>query len=774
MNRSTAVMSVVMLSFIGALAMTACQKAPQTSPAADASVDILSTKDNSETKETKETERTRRAQLDKTVWADEVLAQAHEAVFVDLWDRLRGEPKAAQILGNFPFERLRVCEPNAAPGDKKAPFACGWLSPQSWTSRLMALQTQGYRLTQSEWHHRRFIPGNENAGAQSVLKITLHVENRSESSRYIIEGSIRVAWMAAQQTDSTPRVASIDATGLKVSHSGVSPPFKPEVIFSSRDTPVLPLVVQDFDFNGFPDIALPGSNVLLRNTNGAFKSEQLFNHPLPPSNGPLQVHSAVATDFDNDGFHDMLVVRRDAPPLLYKGGSDKLFPRPAESIALGGRPLKEPSATAVGDIDGDGDLDVLLTQYKEPFVSGQFPSPYYDANDGYPRRLLKNMGGGRFIDATIKSGLDKLGKRRTYAASFLDLDDDHDLDLLVTSDFSGVDVFINDGSGRFEEQNKQWLKTRHTFGMSHAFGDLDRDGRLDIFVTGMASTTARRLTDLGLGRKEFTKHQTMRPQMGYGNRLYHAGRGQLSVTRYNDDVARSGWSWGTTLFDYDNNGLDDIFVANGHISGKTATDYCTEFWRHDIYEDASSEGSELDDYYSSRFAEHREGGVSWNGFEHNHLFVNQGHGRFKNKGFLMGVAAEDDSRSAVSVDADADGRMDLLVSVSPTQNDRRFRLILYRNQGQHPGEWVGLKPTRGSRSLIGAKATAQLENGTLRRVFVTGDSFMSQHPQTLHIGLGQKNRVRSLELRWPDGSTQQLAGLKNGQYHKLPVVVPKR
>ena len=129
LNRSTDVMAIVMLSFTGALAITACQKAPQTSPSADASVDILSTKDstkdNPETKRTKETERTRRAQLDKTVWADEVLAQAHEAVFVDLWDRLRGEPKAAQILGKFPFERLRVCEPNATPGHKNEPFACG-------------------------------------------------------------------------------------------------------------------------------------------------------------------------------------------------------------------------------------------------------------------------------------------------------------------------------------------------------------------------------------------------------------------------------------------------------------------------------------------------------------------------------------------------------------------------------------------------------------------------------------------------------------------------
>ena len=128
----------------------------------------------------------------------------------------------------------------------------------------------------------------------------------------------------------------------------------------------------------------------------------------------------------------------------------------------------------------------------------------------------------------------------------------------------------------------------------------------------------------------------------------------------------------------------------------------------------------------------------------------------------------------MSLDVDADGRMDLLVSVSPTQTDRRFRLILYRNRGDYPGEWVGLKPTRDSRSLIGATATVQLKNGKMRRVFVTGDSFMAQHPQALHIGLGSKNQIEFLKLRWPDGTTQQLVGLKHGMYHKLTAVTPTR
>ena len=269
--------TAAILWLVGILSVTACQKASRTPPLVDAA---LAEVDKGKSK-SKQSERSRRDTLDKTVWANEVLAQAHEAVFVELWDRLRGEPKAAHILGTFPFERLRVCKKTETTAPNNRPLSCGWLSPKSWKSKLVDLQSLGYRLVQSEWHHRRFIPGKTKAGAQSIVKVTLHVENERRGSRHIIEGSMRVDWAASHQAGSPPRIDSIDALDLQFTHSTRRPPFVGEVIFSSRTTPVLPLVVEDLDFNGFPDIALPGLNILLRNTAGSLTSEPLFDHPLP-------------------------------------------------------------------------------------------------------------------------------------------------------------------------------------------------------------------------------------------------------------------------------------------------------------------------------------------------------------------------------------------------------------------------------------------------------------------------------------------------------------
>src|SRR5437867_6237436 len=145
-----------------------------------------------------------------------------------------------------------------------------------------------------------------------------------------------------------------------------------------------------------------------------------------------------------------------------------------------------------GDIDHDGDLDVFLGQYKVPYQGGQMPTPYYDANDGFPSFLLVNDGRGNFEERTAAAGLAAKRFRRTYSCSFADLDDDGDLDLLVVSDFAGTDVYYNDGQGHFTDVTKTVLDEAHTFGMAHAFGDFDHDGHADIFVIGMNSFSANR------------------------------------------------------------------------------------------------------------------------------------------------------------------------------------------------------------------------------------------------------------------------------------------
>jgi hypothetical protein len=120
---------------------------------------------------------------------------------------------------------------------------------------------------------------------------------------------------------------------------------------------------------------------------------------------------------------------------------------------------------------------------------------------------------------TQDSGLARKRRRHTQSASFLDLDGDLDLDLITVSDFAGIDTFTNDGRGQFTDVSKFMLKQRTMFGMALAVADFGQDGRDDLFVTGMNSTTVDRLNAMNLQRKDHASHIEWRTKMTYGNRL---------------------------------------------------------------------------------------------------------------------------------------------------------------------------------------------------------------------------------------------------------------
>ena len=197
-------------------------------------------------------------------------------------------------------------------------------------------------------------------------------------------------------------------------------------------------------------------------------------------------------DFTGDAKDDLVGTTSRAVYLFPADDSGKLTKPGIKVHELTDTMPADPMVMTAGDIDNDGDLDVWLGQYTPPYETGQMPTPYYDANDGANDYLLRNDGGERFTDVTLASGLGEKRNRRTYAASFADIDDDSDVDLIVISDFSGVDVFENDGSGSFTDVTDS-IDERHAFGMSLTFADYDLDSNLDFYMVGMSSTTAKRL-----------------------------------------------------------------------------------------------------------------------------------------------------------------------------------------------------------------------------------------------------------------------------------------
>jgi enediyne biosynthesis protein E4 len=423
------------------------------------------------------------------------------------------------------------------------------------------------------------------------------------------------------------------------------------------------------------------------------------------------------------------------------------------------------------DIDGDGDLDALLSQYLEPYRDGQMPTPYYDANDGYPLYLLKNDGKGRFSDATIGSGLEAKRRRRVSVASFVDLNGDVHPDLLLTCDFAGHDLFMNDGKGGFKDVTTEWIDDHHNFGMGHCFADWDGDGNLDMYLIGMSSTTARRLTAMQAGLDEFPEHQEKRPLMGYGNRMF-LGQGKdkpFKRAPWLEQINRTGWSWGGVTPDVDLDGDPDLYVTNGFVSAESCQDYCTSFWRHDIYTGNSTPNPGLNLFFK-RDTDFRK--VSWNGYEHNVLFLNQSDGagsrRFLNVAHLWGVAFEYDARAVVATDLDNDGLPDLVIEERNNLSSKRF-LHVYKNRWRTTSHWVGLRleESAGGATLPTAQVTVSAGGVKRTGVVVNGDSFLCQHPPSYHTGLGDTATVDWIEVRWGDGQVTRIDQPAVDTWHRV-------
>ena len=707
-----------------------------------------------------------RRELDATVWAPEVEAQRYELPFVRLWDSLRTTGDESAVLGEFPFEylvlgkltagiehdhRLELLTTSAAGSTE--------LDPQAWQDWLARRKASGWKLIESEWHHSTFDPNSD--PPSSVVAIALHVANEHNGVRCIVRGDLKVEWSTDLGPHDNPIAKRIDARQMHMMRRTGHTLFQEAASFPLEGRYALgTLIAHDMDNDGLSELLLPTSNVVFWNRGGwVFEEEALLDHP-PPG----RIGTAVLGDFTGDGRADLVAACLRDDILLYTLDSNRRFSTPPRRLGCDSRTLEEPMVATAGDIDGDGDLDLFLGQHKLPYMSGQMPTPYYDANDGFPCYLYENLGDGNFRDITRAAGLEKKRHRRTYSASLVDLDSDLDLDLLVASDFAGLDVYRNEGGGKFTDVTDEIVQQRHAFGMALTFGDYDMDGQLDFTMIGMSSTTARRLDQMSLGRDDFPQHQRMRSKMGYGNRMYLAAGGRFRQAVFNDQVARTGWSWGTTSPDIDNDGDRDIYIVNGHLSGRTALDYCTRFWCHDIYTGSSRHDQRLNELLKLTLAKELSP-ISWNGYEHNVLLMNEAGRGFLSIGFLAGVASELDSRNSLSDDLDGDGLVDL-VFVGKLLNSRPT-VYLLRNRIEKAGNWVAIRFADQPHGGLGARVSVKTPRRTHVAAVVAGDSLQSQHAPTVHVGLGSESQVSEILAEWPDGRTIRLNNPAINKVHRI-------
>jgi tetratricopeptide (TPR) repeat protein len=437
--------------------------------------------------------------------------------------------------------------------------------------------------------------------------------------------------------------------------------------------------------------------------------------------------SAAWGDVEGDGDLDLAVSGYDTL-LLFRNQGGGRFVRDERFAS----PPGFWSGSAWGDFDRDGDLDLYVCGYVQ-YTPADAGAPSLAATQQYgtqvpytlnpasfePERnlLLENDGEGSFTEVAALWGVAN-PEGRSLGALWHDFDDDGRLDLYVANDISDNALFLNRGDTFEDGAHAAWVAD-HRGAMGLAAGDFDRDGDDDLFITHwLAQENALYQSRLRASPPPPDAPLLAPPDAGARPpRLTFTDVGvQVGVGA----IALPVVGWGTELADFDADGWLDIAVLNG---------------------------STVESRSDRRRLEPQPPFLLWN----------QGGRSFHDLAPRLPALAEPRvGRGLATADYDDDGDVDLLL----VHHDGGVQLL--RNDMQR-GHWLQLRLRErlaggGLGQGEGAAVVAWAGGVPLRRA-ATGSSYLSQSSRTLHFGLGAATAVERLEVRWPDGSVEQLAGL---------------
>ena len=336
------------------------------------------------------------------------------------------------------------------------------------------------------------------------------------------------------------------------------------------------LAVGDVNSDGLDDLFLcqPAglSNLLLVQNADGTATDRTVDANLDALD---HTSSALLVDLDNDADPDLVLVIPSYVIVMENNGQG-LFDVQT-SLAVADRDVESLSAI---DYDNDGRLDLYLCtdfaaagarpeEQRAPFI-------YHDANNGAANILWRNnidQGEWQFEDVTRQVGLDVRNRRHSLAAAWEDYDNDGDLDLYVANDFGQNCLYRNDG-GRFEEVAEQAGVVDWGSGMSVSWADYDHDGLMDLYVGNMFSSAGSRITPYDQFRSgiDSTTRDIYR-HFAKGNTLFrNLGDGTFEDVGQQAHVEIGRWAWNSLFADVNNDGWDDLLVANGYITGDDTGD----------------------------------------------------------------------------------------------------------------------------------------------------------------------------------------------------------
>jgi Tfp pilus assembly protein PilF/peroxiredoxin len=476
---------------------------------------------------------------------------------------------------------------------------------------------------------------------------------------------------------------------------------------------------------------------------------------------------SLFVDVDNDGDQDLILLTRTGPLLFVNDGKAR-FTRKPEAFQFK-QPLQGSlTSAAVADYDRDGFLDLYLCAY------GYFigvsedkagpPSPYHDAQNGSPNVLLRNDGHGRFVEVTDQVGLDQNNDRFSFAPVWADYDEDGWPDLLVANDFGRKNLYHHEGlvNGRphFKDVAAAAGVEDYGAGMSATFLDYDNDGHLDIYTGNMWTAAGQRVTsEPGFKRDAPPELREIYRRHTRGNSLFrNQGDGAFADVTLQAGAEFGRWAWSSDAFDFDNDGWEDLYVANGMFTRDgedAAVDVDSFFWRQVVAQSplARKPGTPYDDGWRATNRLLVSDGAQAQ-HERNVLLHNNGHGGFDDVSGTTGLDLDQDGRSFAVLDYDADGAPDVIL-MAPRSSPQ---LRLFHNDfgARNAAVAISLIGTRSNRDAVGARVTVETDQVRATRIVMAGSGFLSQHSKQLLFGLGKSEQITRITIAWPSGLLQNL------------------
>ena len=516
----------------------------------------------------------------------------------------------------------------------------------------------------------------------------------------------------------------------------------------------------DYDNNGLCDLFIPDGveSKLFRNRGDGTFEDVTARAGLAGLDG---VSVAVFADYDNDGFKDLFVSRTFQPNQLFHNNGDGTFTDVTKKSGIGADCCTTVAAWA--DYDNDGFLDLYVGRYLDP--RKDIPTTFY-ARNGEPNQLYHNNGDGTFTNVTREAGVGETGL--CLGAVWGDFNDDGYPDLYVVNDFGRKTLYQNNGDGTFKDVTVKSNTLAYGAGMSASFVDYDNDGKFDFYVTHIRSEHAwfaepptvkrylLRCLSQGTWKTDMPLYmQIMRQsglgfvkvfkQMASGNTLLrNKGDGSFEDVTLQADANPPGWFWGAVFADFDNDGWQDLYAANGWVYNDKGTEIELDFLNNVVTDQRTYKtGIFFDpDYF---------GNSSWHGWERNRHLRSNRDGTFSEVGNAAGTDLLLNSRGVAVADFWNRGVMDIAIAAS----DDRHALL--KNVSNLERNWlqVELVGTKSNRDAVGARVTIYVNGAQQSREVVLGDSYGSQSSLLLHFGMDQSNTVDTLIVRWPcSGITQ--------------------